>query len=325
VAVLGLGVDGGYYVVLEYVDGGDLARHVGGGLPEPLALHVVHELALGLAHLHDARDPRGLALHIVHRDVSPANVLVSTTGDVKLGDFGIAKATSLADRTAAGVRKGRFAYMAPEQLAGEPVTAAADQFGLGATLVELVTGRRPFAGETPWALLDAIRGGPELGGLADDLRAIAARALAGAAADRFGSVEELRRAIAVAQRARPRRADRARGAGPGGDVARPLVAAGRHSTRTSTCPARSISCASTASASWRALDRRGSLAASPRRARVLAGAHREALRGHDVRDRGDDSAVARGGVAGHERPSTLHAGSCRRSDTRRRVSCTCCG
>ena len=202
VAVLGLGVDDGYYVVLEYVDGNDLARHLDGPLDEVLALHVVHELALGLAHLHAAKDARGLPLHIVHRDVSPANVLVSTTGDVKLGDFGIAKATSLADRTAAGTRKGRYCYMAPEQLAGDPVTAAADQFGLGATLVELVTGQRPFPGETPWALLEQIRGGLALE-LADDLRAIATRALAFAAADRFASVEDLRRAIADAQRVRP--------------------------------------------------------------------------------------------------------------------------
>ena len=202
VAVLGLGVDDGYYVVLEYVDGGDLAHLLQAPMPESLALHVVHELALGLAHLHAARDGRGLPLGIVHRDVSPANVLVSTTGDVKLGDFGIAKATSLADRTAAGTRKGRYSYMAPEQLAGEPVTAAADQFGLAVTLVELVTGDRPFAGESPWALLDAIRAGAPLATLAADVRAIAQRAFAFDARDRFASIEEMRAAVADAQRAR---------------------------------------------------------------------------------------------------------------------------
>jgi serine/threonine-protein kinase len=205
VAVLGLGVhDGGYYVVLEYVDGGDLAAHVRmRRLPEPLALHVLHELALGLAYLHAARDARGLPLGIVHRDVSPANVLVSTTGDVKLADFGVAKATALADRTAAGTRKGRYAYMAPEQLAGEPVTAAADQYGLGVTLVELLTGDRPFDAETPWAMLDAIRAGTTaLAAMPPDLRAIAERALAFEARDRFASVDELRRALTAAQRTR---------------------------------------------------------------------------------------------------------------------------
>jgi serine/threonine-protein kinase len=207
VAVLGLGVhDGSYYVVMEYVDGTDLARHLDGPVPEPLALHIVHELAVGLAYLHAATDARGLPLGIVHRDVGPANVLVSTTGDIKLGDFGIAKATALADLTAAGARKGRYSYMAPEQLAGEPVTVAADQFGLGVTLVELVTGQRPFAGETPWALLEAIRGGPELAGisvLAPDLAAVAARTLAFDARDRYPSVDDARRAIAEAQRQRP--------------------------------------------------------------------------------------------------------------------------
>jgi serine/threonine-protein kinase len=205
VSVLGLGVhDGSYYVVLEYVDGGDLARHLDGAMPEPLALHVVHELALGLAHLHAATSASGLPLDIVHRDVGPANVLVSTTGDVKLADFGIAKATALADHTVAGARKGRYAYMAPEQLAGEPVTAAADQFGLGVTLVELVTGARPFTGENPWSLLEAIRAGAPLGELAPDLAAIASRALAFTAADRYPSVAELRRAVAAVQASRPR-------------------------------------------------------------------------------------------------------------------------
>ena len=201
IGVLGLGVaDGGYYVVLEYVDGGDLGARLDGPMPAPLALHLVHEVALGLAYLHAARDSRGLPLAIVHRDISPSNVLVSATGDVKVADLGVAKATALADRTAAGTRKGRYCYMAPEQLAGEPVAAAADQFGLGAMLVELVTGNRPFRGETPWAVLDSSRGAPLLDGLADDLRAIAARALAFDARDRFASVDELRRQIAIVQR-----------------------------------------------------------------------------------------------------------------------------
>jgi serine/threonine-protein kinase len=205
VAVLGLGVaDGEYYVVLEYVDGGDLAAYVEDrAMPEPLALHVVAEVALGLAYLHAGRDARGLPLGLVHRDVGPANVLVSSTGDVKLADFGVAKATALADRTAAGTRKGRYSHMAPEQLAGEPVTAAADQFGLGVMLVELVTGKRPFAGETPWAVLAAIRDEPPaLDGLAPDLHAIASRALALDPRDRFASVAAMRADVLAAARVR---------------------------------------------------------------------------------------------------------------------------
>jgi len=209
VAVLGLGLhDGNYYAVLEYVDGRDLASHLDGPVDEELALYVVHELALGLAHLHAARDERGLPLGLVHRDVGPANTLVSTTGDVKLGDFGIVKATALADRTGAGTRKGRYAYMAPEQLAGEPVTAAADQFGLAVTLVELVTGERPFAGPheaSPWTLLEAIRASSaNASGLAADLAAIVHRALSFDAGARYQDLGELAEAVADARARRPR-------------------------------------------------------------------------------------------------------------------------
>jgi len=201
VAVLGLGVDDGlYYVVMEYVDGGDLA---GARLPEPLALHVVGELALGLAYLHAARDERGLPLGIVHRDVSPSNLLVSSTGDVKLADFGIAKATALADLTGAGTRKGTYAYMSPEQLAGEAVTPASDQFGLAVTLVELITGARPFSGDTPWATMEAIRAGaPQLDGLALDLESIVRIALAPDPAARFATIDALRCALDEVRRTR---------------------------------------------------------------------------------------------------------------------------
>ncbi len=204
VAVLGLGVDDGlYYVVLEYVDGGDLADVV---MPEPLALHVVSELALGLAYLHDARDERGLPLGLVHRDVGPGNVLVSRTGDVKLSDFGLAKATALADLTAAGARRGTYAYMSPEQLAGEPLTAASDQFGLAVMLVELVAGTRPFAGDTPVAIMEAMRGGATqdsvLGRLPADVADLVRTALAPDPRDRFSTMDELRAAVDEVRRTR---------------------------------------------------------------------------------------------------------------------------
>lgn len=194
VAVHALGMDDGvYFVAMELVDGGDLASRLRGPMPEPLARYVVREVALGLAYLHAARDARGLALGLVHRDVGPQNVLVSSTGDVKLSDFGVAKATALADLTAAGARRGKYAYMSPEQLAGEPVDAASDQFGLGVTLVELVTGRRPFAGDTPLETMEAIRAGrPALTGMPEDLAAIARVALAVDPRARFPSVEVMR-------------------------------------------------------------------------------------------------------------------------------------
>lgn len=204
VAVLGLGVDDGlYYVVLEYVDGGDLADVL---LPEPLALHVLSELALGLQYLHDARDERGLPLGLVHRDVGPGNVLVSRTGDVKLADFGIAKATALADLTAAGAVRGTYAYMSPEQLGGEPLSAASDQFGLAIMLVELLAGMRPFAGDTPVAIMDAMRRGETidsvLARLAPDVAELAHTALAPDPRGRFSSMDELRAALDEIRRTR---------------------------------------------------------------------------------------------------------------------------
>ncbi|MCE9573896.1 MAG: serine/threonine protein kinase [Deltaproteobacteria bacterium] len=205
VSVLGLGVDDSVtYVVMEYVDGADLARLARGAMPLPLALLVAEELALGLDHLHRAVDDRGLPLGLVHRDVSPSNVLVSRAGEIKLGDFGIAKATALADLTG-GTRKGKYAYMSPEQLVGEPLTGASDQFALAVTLVELATGSRPFAADTPLATMDNVRRGqrPDLATLPAAVAALILRALAVDPQARFASSEALRGAIAAARRELP--------------------------------------------------------------------------------------------------------------------------
>jgi serine/threonine protein kinase len=203
VAVLGLGVaEGVTYVVMEWVDGGDLATLARGRrLPVPLALLVGEELALGLDYLHRAVDDRGLPLGLVHRDVSPANVLVTRAGEVKLGDFGIAKATALADLTG-GTRKGKYAYMSPEQLVGAPLGGQSDQFSLAVTLVELVTGTRPFDAETPLATMENVRHGarPDLASLPAGVAELLLRALAPDAADRFVSAEALRLALAAARR-----------------------------------------------------------------------------------------------------------------------------
>jgi serine/threonine-protein kinase len=135
--------------------------------------------------------------------VSPSNILVSRAGEPKLGDFGIAKATALADLTG-GTRKGKYAYMSPEQLAGEPLRPATDQWSLAVTLLELVTGRRPFDAETPLATMDAIRAGAAADvAVAPDIAAIAARCFAIDPDARFASTEKLRLAIAAARRARP--------------------------------------------------------------------------------------------------------------------------
>ena len=135
----------------------------------------------------------------MHRDVGPANVLVSTTGDVKLADFGIAKATALADLTAAGTRKGKYAYMAPEQLARRAARPRrAISSGSRVTLVELVTGARPFAGDTPWATMQRIRSqaGAPLVTLDGELGDIARTSLAVEPRDRHASIDLMRARLA---------------------------------------------------------------------------------------------------------------------------------
>lgn len=152
-----LGVtDGRPWVRLELVDGVDLGSlHL--PLPSAIAARIITEIALGLIALHEATDEAGRALGIVHRDVSAKNVLLSKRGEVKLADFGIARATQLKEDTRANARKGTYAYMSPEQVAGRALSSASDQFALATLAVELFTGHRPFDGATPLETMDRIR------------------------------------------------------------------------------------------------------------------------------------------------------------------------
>ncbi|MFT3712692.1 MAG: serine/threonine-protein kinase [Archangium sp.] len=184
--------EGRAWVRLDLVDGVELAA-----LPLPLAPEVVRfigaELALGLHALHEARDESGRALGIVHRDVSPTNVLLSRLGEVKLADFGIARATQLKEQTRSGVRKGTYAYMSPEQVSGKTLTVASDQFALASLLVELLTGVRTFDAPTPLETMDAIRhGAPKL---PEPMRDVLQRALEKEPALRFRSSREFRAAL----------------------------------------------------------------------------------------------------------------------------------
>jgi serine/threonine protein kinase len=155
--------DGQLYIAMELVNGRDL-RHVvktayarGQRLPVAFAAYVVAKAAEGLAFAHERPGVDGLPLNIVHRDVSPQNILVSYDGEVKVVDFGIAKAEQRATETRAGVLKGKFAYMAPEQVAGKKVDARADIFALGTVLFEALTGQKLFAGESDLSLLTKVR------------------------------------------------------------------------------------------------------------------------------------------------------------------------
>jgi serine/threonine protein kinase len=197
--------DGRYFVRLDFVDGADLATLLGGRpMPEPLALYVAEQLALALDYLHRVTDDSGRPLGLVHRDVSPSNVLLSREGEVKLTDLGIAKATALKETTRAGVRKGKYAYMSPEQVSGRPLNAASDQFALAVTLVELLTGARPFDGATPLETMDKVKEAapPALEGVAEDLKALLLQALQRDSAARFSSSEALRQSLAAARRER---------------------------------------------------------------------------------------------------------------------------
>lgn len=188
--------DGRPWVRLDYVDGGDLTV-LGAPLATDLVRFIASELALGLHALHEAKDDAGRPLAIVHRDVSPKNVLVSRLGEVRLADFGIARATQLRDQTRAGVRKGTYAYMSPEQVAGRALSAASDQFALATLTAELLTGTRPFDAATPLETMDRIKSPapPDLEAIEPPLREVLLRAFANDPASRFPSSRALREAL----------------------------------------------------------------------------------------------------------------------------------
>jgi serine/threonine-protein kinase len=206
VQVQDLGVDDGIaYVRMDYVEGGDLDTLRKDQELEPaLALVIAEEIALALSYVHSLTDDAGRPLGLVHRDVSPSNVLLSVHGEVKLADFGIAKATLLSANTAAAIRRGKYAYMSPEQIAGEPLSSRSDQFGFGVMLHELVLAHRPFDGQGPLDTMDRIREAraPDVSALDADLGAIVATCLARDPDERFETAEHLSRALSAARRLR---------------------------------------------------------------------------------------------------------------------------
>ena len=150
-------VDGVPFLVMEWVAGCDLATLLrdNGPLPAQAAAFVMAEVARALAHVHAARDENGRPLHIVHRDLSPGNVLLGREGDVKLGDFGVAQARGRLARTDAGRLKGTLAYLAPEQVLGEHVDHRTDIYAVGLLLFEALTGERYVGGSSEVELLQA--------------------------------------------------------------------------------------------------------------------------------------------------------------------------
>ena len=143
------------------------------------------------------KDEAGRSYGLVHRDVSPTNVLIGKNGAVKLADFGLAKATRHREDTRAGVRKGKYAYMSPEQVRGGVLGAASDQWAVGILLAEMITGRRPFDGEGPLETMERIREAaePALAGMAEDVAAVVKRCVKREAGERYGKTEALSAAL----------------------------------------------------------------------------------------------------------------------------------
>lgn len=155
--------EGEYFIVMELIDGKDLsdiiraAQIAGCDLPPEIAVYITREVCHGLAYAHARTDRSGAPLKVIHRDISPHNVLVSFDGEVKIVDFGIAKASSIMTNTAVGVLKGKYGYMSPEQACGQPLDARSDIFNTGIVLYEMLVGERCFAGSSDFSTLNLMR------------------------------------------------------------------------------------------------------------------------------------------------------------------------
>lgn len=166
VHIFDLGSDGqNYFIAMEYIRGHDLEqiqeqlklRHI--PFPVELAAQIVSNTCLGLAYAHDCKTADGSPMQVVHRDVSPQNILVSETGVVKLIDFGIAKARTSSTRTQVGHTKGKICYMSPEQMMARELDRRSDIFSLGVVLYEMCCGAKPFDGDNLLACYHKLKQG----------------------------------------------------------------------------------------------------------------------------------------------------------------------
>jgi serine/threonine-protein kinase len=199
--------EGELSLVMEYVDGESLARlcsrsrQTGVAIPVPIAVAITTSILSGLHAAHDARDEHGALLGLVHRDVSPQNVIVGSDGVVRLIDFGIAKAAGRRNASRKGQLKGKIAYIAPEQLQGGSVTRRTDVYGAAVLLWELVAGERLFDGETEGIIFgrvldDEVPPPSSLrGDLPAGLDAVTLRGLDRDAERRFASAREMAREL----------------------------------------------------------------------------------------------------------------------------------
>jgi serine/threonine-protein kinase len=201
--------DDTYFIVMEFVDGVDLKaimewrRRIGRRLTIGQTIYMIMEVCKGLAYAHDLVHPEtGERLGIVHRDVSPANVLISKNGEIKLADFGLAKAASQVESTDPGVVKGKMSYLSPEAARGENVDQRADIFSVGILLYEMLTSKRLFYGDTDYQTVELVRNAkippiatqnPEV---EPEFEEICRKALARRMEDRFQTATDLQDALA---------------------------------------------------------------------------------------------------------------------------------
>ncbi len=204
VHVFDLGIaDGTYFIVMEFVDGTNLKKMIEymnrrkRQMRIEQAVFIAIEVCKGLTHAHEKRDQDGNPLDIVHRDISPPNVLISKAGEIKITDFGLAKAKSQAEVTDPGVVKGKFGYLSPEAAHGKDVDVRTDIFAVGILLWEMLAGRRLFLGESDFETLQQVKKAkiPSLAGIRSDmppqLEAVLNRTLTRDPSKRIQSAKEL--------------------------------------------------------------------------------------------------------------------------------------
>src|SRR5579872_5433233 len=198
VQVFDIGVgDNAFFIVMEFVDGANLKaiiEHIkkhGRDFPVEAAVYIALELCKGLAYAHELTDSTGVPLYIVHRDMSPPNVLITKHGEVKIVDFGLAKANSQLEQSEPGIIKGKFSYLSPEAAMGQEVDARTDVFAVGIILWELLAGQRLFLGDTDFQTVKKVQAAqvPTISQINKkvpaELDRIVARALARDPAQRF--------------------------------------------------------------------------------------------------------------------------------------------